>query len=159
MFGGIERESKKLFLVAVEDRTTETLLPIIKKFIKPGMKIISDCWKSYDCLGREGYLHGTVNHSVEFVNSETGDHTNTIESTWRAVKRSLPRSGSTKGLYDSYFSEFIFRRRYLEEEEDKFLAFLRQVKRIYPCEKVSERCATLVQRVPLAEIQSPDLFD
>ena len=80
VFGGIERESKKLFLTAVPDQSAATLIPIIKKFILPGTKIISHCWKSYDCLRTEGYVHGTVNHSVEFVNSVTGDHTNTIES-------------------------------------------------------------------------------
>ena len=131
VFGGIERDSKKLFMVTVPDRSAATLIPIIKSYIIPGTKVLSDCWKSYDKLAEEGYIHGTVNHSVEFVNSETGDHTQTIESTWRAVKRSLPRSGSTKALYDSYFAEFIFRRHYLEEKDDKFLAFLEQVKRIY----------------------------
>ena len=95
VFGGIERENKKLFLTTVPDRSSATLIPIIKKFILPGTKIISDCWKSYDCLRTEGYVHGTVNHLVEFVNSVAGDHTNTIESTWRAVKKSLPKSGAT----------------------------------------------------------------
>ena len=79
VFGGIERESKKLLVTTVTDRSSATLIPIIKKFILPGSKIISDCWKSYDCLSKEGYSHGTVNHSVEFVNSEMGDYTNTIE--------------------------------------------------------------------------------
>ena len=70
---------------------------------------MSDCWKSYSTLEQEGYIHGVVNHSIEFLNSDTGDHTQTIESTWRAVKRSLPRSGTVKDFYDSYFAEFIFK--------------------------------------------------
>ena len=110
VFGGIERGDRgNCFMVTVEDRSAATLIPIIKKYILPGSKIMSDCWKAYDCLENEGYIHGTVNHSIEFINSETGDHTQSIESTWRAVKKSLPRSGSTKGMYDSYFAEFIFR--------------------------------------------------
>uniref|UniRef100_A0A1X7T990 ISXO2-like transposase domain-containing protein n=1 Tax=Amphimedon queenslandica TaxID=400682 RepID=A0A1X7T990_AMPQE len=55
---------------------------------------MSDCWKAYSKLEQLGYKDGTVNHSVEFVNSETGDHTQTIESTCRSVKASLPLYGT-----------------------------------------------------------------
>jgi len=88
VFGGIERDSNppKCFFVSVPDRSAATLVPIIKRFILPGTTILSDCWKAYSCLRDEGYLHETVNHSVEFV-SETGAHTNGIESRWNAVKK------------------------------------------------------------------------
>jgi len=55
IFGGYERESKKLFIECVPDRSAETLLAIIKKWIKPGTTIMSDCWKAYNCLQAEGY--------------------------------------------------------------------------------------------------------
>ena len=51
----------------VEDRTAATLILIIKQYFFPGTKVMSDCWKSYDRLKEKGYIHGTVNHSVEFV--------------------------------------------------------------------------------------------
>ena len=141
-------------MTTVPDRSSATLTPNIKQFILPGTKVISDCWKSYDCLSKEGYIHGTVNHSIEFVNSETNDHTNTIESTWRAVKRSLPRSGSTKGLYDSYFAEFIFRRHYLEGKNDIFLAFLDEVKRIYMPRKTTTTVLPREVLAPIAKTRS-----
>ena len=89
-------------MVSVEDKTAATLIPIIKRYILPGTKVMSDCWKSYERLEEGGYIHGTVNHSLEFVNSEAGDHTKNIESTWRAVKRLLPRSGTVKHHYNSF---------------------------------------------------------
>ena len=49
-----------------------------------------------------------MNHSKEFVTSETGDDTQSIESTWTAVKRSLPRSGTQKDFYKSYLLSFFF---------------------------------------------------
>ena len=128
-FGFLERESRRCFMVTVNDRSADALIPLIKKYILPGTKVISDCWKAY-CSLEEG-VYGTVNHSIEFVNSETGDHTQTIESTWRAVKRSLPRSETVKSLYESYFAEFIFRRKYLEDSEDKFFALLEQIAMIH----------------------------
>lgn len=57
IFGGVERESGKCFLIPVEFRDKETLLTIIKQWILPGTTIISDCWKvcQYNYLGY-GYL-------------------------------------------------------------------------------------------------------
>jgi len=45
IFGGIERESGLCFLVPVERRDKGTLLSLIKDWILPGTRIISDCWK------------------------------------------------------------------------------------------------------------------
>ena len=106
VFGCIEKhgENPGMFLETVTDRSSNTLIPIIKKWVKRGTIIHSDCWKSYDCLVREGYGHLTVNHSIQFKNPETGACTNRIESTWRAVKQSLGKSGTRKCLYDTYFS-------------------------------------------------------
>ena len=89
IFGGVEEESRKCFLVPVEDRSEATLLPFIQKWIEPGTLIVSDCWKSYSNLEKNGYFHQTVNHSKEFVNEE-GFHTNKIEGHWRHMKVSLP---------------------------------------------------------------------
>ena len=86
VFGGIERESKKCFFEIVEDRSANTLIPIIKRYVKPGSIILSDCWKAYSSLKEEGYTRLTVNHSVTFKNKENGACTNLTESTWNAVK-------------------------------------------------------------------------
>jgi len=58
VFGGIERDSNppKCFFVTVQDRTAETLIGLIERWIKPGTKILSDCWKSYATLESEGYI-------------------------------------------------------------------------------------------------------
>ena len=115
-----------MFFATVEDRSAQTLIPLIKRWIRPGTKILSDCWKSYASLQEEGYLHETVNHSVTFV-SETGVHTNTIESRWLSLKKSLPKYGTTKGLYESYLAEYCIRRKYLDTAEDSFLKLIAKV--------------------------------
>lgn len=149
VFGGIERESKRCFFEVVEDRSAATLIPLIKKYIRPGTTILSDCWKAYSSLSSEGYLHLTVNHSIEFKNKETGACTNQIKSTWNAVKRSLPKSGTQKHLYDSYLVEYCIRKKYLKETDDKFITFLELIKRVYSCKK----------RSPLTEVVAPSLHD
>ena len=132
VFGGIEREWKNSsFACDVDDRSAATLIPIILRWIKPGTTIISDCWNAYSSLGHNGYTHLTVNHSLNFVDPTTGAHTNTIESTWRTLKSSLPKSGTEKHLYTSYFVEYALRKRFLNSANDKFLKFLDLVSAIY----------------------------
>ncbi len=50
VFGGVERDSGKCFLIPVEDRTANTLIEAILKWIKPNTVIYSDCWKSYNTI-------------------------------------------------------------------------------------------------------------
>jgi transposase-like protein len=76
VFGGVERETGNTFLVPVKDRTTDTLMAVIRDWIEPGTTVISDCWGAYHGLGSQGYTYQTVNHSIEFVDPTTGAHTN-----------------------------------------------------------------------------------
>ncbi|XP_073816087.1 uncharacterized protein [Musca autumnalis] len=110
-FGGVERGSNNSFMFPVEDRTRDTLLPLIKKYIKPESIIISDCWRAYKTLSKEEYTHHQVNHSENFVDPQTGYHTNTMEGLWRHLKRSVPEYNPgqlydpTKSLADSEFEK------------------------------------------------------
>jgi transposase-like protein len=115
IFGMIERDNDpfKCGLIAVADRSELTLRPIIEGKVMPGTLVISDCWKSYCFLNAsDQYTHQTVNHSVEFKNSTTGAHTNTIEGLWNNLRRSLPKYGTRRDLYDGYLAEFIFRKKW-----------------------------------------------
>ena len=79
VFGGSETQNRtKMFMVPVPDRTSETFINLIEKYIEKGSVIVSDCWKSYENLGEVGYKHLTVNHSLNFKDPETGAHTNII---------------------------------------------------------------------------------
>lgn len=108
VFGGICRQTRRFFMVPVENRTSNTLLAIIKEKILPGTTIISDCWKAYDCLGNEGYQHLTVNHSVNFVDPDTQAHTNTVERLWRDAKRKVPLCGRRKKHFVGYLARTMF---------------------------------------------------
>lgn len=156
VFGGIERDTKNCFFTCVADRTAETLTEIIKNNIKPGTTIISDCWKAYSKLDQEGFKHLTVNHSVNFVDPETGAHTNTIESTWRALKKSLPKHGTTKVLYDSYFAQYCVRKKYLTGL-DPFLQFLELIGKIYNVNEVKDTlvCDKVKEKTPKEKPQIP----
>ncbi|GFS59636.1 mitotic-spindle organizing protein 2A [Trichonephila clavipes] len=88
-------------------------LSVIKEWEVPGSVLISDCWKTYDCLSsHDGYQHLQVNHSLTFKDPETGAHTNPIEGTWSAIKRSLRNlAAHVEGEFDHYLAEYMWRRR------------------------------------------------
>jgi transposase-like protein len=86
VFGGVERETGKTFVVPVPDRTADTLMAVIDTWIETGTTVTSYCWRAYRDLDAEGYTHRTVNRNTGFVDERTGAHTNTIESMWRHVK-------------------------------------------------------------------------
>ena len=55
--------------------------------------------------------HHTVNHSVGFIDHDTGIHTNHLEGTNFAIKRSVPIRNRTISSLPLYLLEFVWRRK------------------------------------------------
>jgi transposase-like protein len=94
----------------VEGTTSGQLIPIIRANINKEAFIVSDEWKVYAALGKEYWMHQTVNHSIgEYVRGIV--HTNTVEGFYSIFKRGM------KGVYQHckekhlhrYLAEFDFR--------------------------------------------------
>jgi len=130
VFGGIERNVNKCFIVPVSNRSTETLLPIIKQFVAPGSIIYTDKWRAYDILSNENYRHFSVNHSSNFVDPQTGVHTQNIERLWREMRSNIPRYGTRDYHYIHYLSKFLFKRLYNYDE--RIDAFFKIMSTMYP---------------------------
>ena len=62
----------------VEDRKKETLLPCYQELVLSGSAIVSDCWATYKYLEAKGFQHLNVNHSLNFVDPETGAYNNSM---------------------------------------------------------------------------------
>lgn len=131
VFGGVERTTGKFFLVPVEKRDKETLIPIIQKYILPGTTIISDCLAAYDELKDIGFDHYTVNHSENFVDPITGAHTNQIKGLWRHAKHRMPQYRRKKEDYYGYLAKFMFISKARKENKQPFIVFLSEASRIY----------------------------
>ena len=114
VFGAVERGSQKALLFRVPDRTRDTLVHrLITTHILPGTVIYSDQFTPYIPLNQLGYIHLSVNHSKNFVDPDSGAHTNTIEGLWALVKKKLKSMSGT--LYEhlpSYFDEFMWFRNF-----------------------------------------------
>ena len=124
VFGATEKHTRKAFLQIVDRRDRKTLLPIIKEHVASGSTIYSDGWGAYYTLSGEGYIHDTVNHSVEFK-SESGCCTNTIEGLWGNVKLKIKKM---KGIYPDHLQaildEYVYRYRYGHTNGDVYLRLL-----------------------------------
>nr|XP_012146050.1 PREDICTED: uncharacterized protein LOC105663194 [Megachile rotundata] len=131
IFGGIERVTRKVFIVPVENRRSETLLTLITKYIAPRSIIYSDCWRGYTALENDNnYVHKTVNHSENFVDPNTNVHTQNIERLWRELRSNIPRFGTREYHYNHYIAEFLFKRVYAF---DKLIdAFFEIMSKLYP---------------------------
>jgi transposase-like protein len=101
--GGIERtEQKRFFLVPVANRNAQTLEAIIRTYVHAGSIIHTDMWRGYGvAIENIGNLeHYQVNHSANFVDPDTGVHTNTIEGKWSSLKRQIPIRKRTEQLIE-----------------------------------------------------------
>ena len=133
IFGGVCRETRECFLVVVPDRSAETLLNEIGKNIAPGSTIYSDCWRAYKTneLKQAGYQHLTVNHKYNFVDPETGAHTQTVERMWGSAKwRNKKHNGTARHHLKSYLSEFMCRQ--LCNEKDFFEWIVEKIAELWP---------------------------
>jgi transposase-like protein len=106
VFGGVEKGSGRTFLETVNDRSAETLIELIKKWIRPGTTVVTDCWAAYRSLPDEGFTHLSVNHSITFVDEDTGAHTNTMESTSKHVKATL-NPYTRKVAYEFFLADYV----------------------------------------------------
>jgi ISXO2-like transposase domain len=118
VFGGVERwtPARRIFVCSVENRNSETLNNLIRRHIRLGSLIYTDCWRAYNSvvLRDLGYDHGTVNHELYYVDPVTGVCTNTIEGTWWAIKATT----SSRRRNDKFLQEdlivFTWKRKHEE---------------------------------------------
>jgi transposase-like protein len=126
IFGGIERTNeKKSFLKVVHDRTAETLHEIILRHIAPDSIVYTDLWRGYTGISELGVIHGTVNHSQNFVDPNTGVHTNTIEGYWNGLKLQIPSRNRSKKSITNCLLECIWRKR---NKDNLWTSFLHALK-------------------------------
>lgn len=110
VLGMIERKGEVVTRHIV-DRSARSVLPHMKKFVKPGSRVATDEAAAFrPLIERFGFDHETVDHSAkEYVRGDV--HTNTIEAFWANVKRGI--NGTyvwvSKKHLQTYLREFEYR--------------------------------------------------
>jgi transposase-like protein len=109
VIGMIQRDGEVITKV-IPDVKSKTLIPHIENNIEKGSTVSTDELQSYRVLKSKGYQHGKVHHARDqWVNGE--HHTNSIESYWSQLKRSVRSTHihvSRKHL-QKYLNEFEYR--------------------------------------------------
>ena len=110
--GGIERGTRKCFIIPVANRNAQTIATIISKNVHPGTRIITDQWRAYGkaILEMPEIIHTTINHSLNFVDpNDPSVHTQNIESLWSRSKYYLRKKPgiSIEKQYE-YLIQFIW---------------------------------------------------
>jgi transposase-like protein/predicted RNA-binding Zn-ribbon protein involved in translation (DUF1610 family) len=125
---GIASRTGKVKASVVPNVKTLTIQPIINSSVRKGSKVMTDEYNIYNQVARQGYDHEWIRHAVkEYVRGKI--HTNTIESFWSLLKRSLDGTHhvvSPKYL-QTYVDEFVYRWNQRHEESSLFEAMLGQV--------------------------------
>lgn len=107
---GILCRGGKVWAEIVPDVEGRTLLPLIKKRVKPGSVVCTDTWKSYTGVAANGYVHRLVKHQEgEYVHGQ-GNHINGLEGFWGYLKRRLAaKGGIRKERLPLYLAEYVWR--------------------------------------------------
>lgn len=129
VFGLRNRTEARYFVIGRRD--ANTLVPIIQREVQQNSVIHSDEWPAYNRLNQLGYIHDTVNHQENYVDPETGAHTQGIERSWLDAKikilkkmRGVPVAHMQSHL--DYISWKI-----INKNEDLFLKFLSDIRNVY----------------------------
>ncbi len=144
VFGGICREDNSTFFVEVSDRTRETLMTAMQKYIHPDSFIVTDSWRSYEGLTRYGFAyHEMVNHKKGFLSKHDKTiNTQKVERLWRSVKQDITffgrkdQSDEVQGhaiaselAKHGYMAKFI---RPLEQPGLRFERICKDISRVFP---------------------------
>lgn len=121
-WGALERGTNRVIVEMVPNRTELTLGNKIWKYVEEGSAILTDEWGGYQ-PHRDYYKHFTVNHSKYFVHPRCKlIHTNTIEGTWRQLKRKIDHLCNGVRLHNiqSYIDEYFYFKNHAHSKKPSF---------------------------------------
>lgn len=87
---GLLKRGGKVYTQMIVDCKRDTLMPIIRRRVKPDSVVYSDTFASYSTLSAEGYHHVRIDHGQALA-APDGRHINGIENFWNQAKRHLRR--------------------------------------------------------------------
>lgn len=110
VFGMLDNNGK-LFTTHIEKTEGDVVKPLIRKHIDPNAAIVTDQHGAYAGLAKEFPNHYVVYHNRKNYVTDSGHHTNSIESVWATFKRGyigVYHYMSPKHL-NRYCQEFAYR--------------------------------------------------
>ena len=108
---GLLKRGGKVYALPTTDTREKTLLPIIRRKIRPDSVVYTDGHPSYNVLDVSEFHHVRINHAEHFANGRK--HINGIENFWNQAKRWLSRyNGIPRRSFPLFLKEVQFRFNY-----------------------------------------------
>ena len=105
---GLLKRGGKVFVLPIPDAKAHTLMPIIRRKIKPDSIVYTDTFRSYNVLDVSEFKHRRINHSKHFAQRQ--NHINGIENFWNQAKRVLRKyNGIPRKHFLLFLKECEFR--------------------------------------------------
>lgn len=79
----------RVFAKVIPNKESATLIPIICSQVAANSTIWTDEHRSYSCLSRFNFQHGTVCHKYNFINHDNNVNTQAVESFNNLIKRKI----------------------------------------------------------------------
>lgn len=95
--------------MVIPDRTSRTVIPLIRENVQAGTAVYTDDMTGYNPLSNE-FTHGVVDHANKYVDGRI--HTNSLENFWSGLKRTI------SGTYVAVEPFHLFR--YLDEQSFRY---------------------------------------
>lgn len=113
---GILKRGGKVYTQVIGNTKTDTLMPIIRRKIKPDSIVYTDSYRSYNALDVSEFKHYRINHSALFADGK--NHINGIENFWNQAKRVLRKyNGIPAKQFYWFLKETEFRFNYGSHKE------------------------------------------
>ena len=108
---GLLKRGGKVYTMILSDTKSTTLMPIIRRKIRPDSIVYTDSYRSYNVLDVSEFKHYRINHSKLFADKQ--NHINGIENFWNQAKRWLRRyNGIPRKHFYLFLKEAEFRFNY-----------------------------------------------
>jgi transposase-like protein len=117
----------RVFASVISDKTSATMIPIICSQVAPNSIIWTDEHRSYSCLSSFNFIHNTVCHKYQFVNSLNGVNTQAVESFNNCIKYEIK---NRKGIYTQDRNEFLKEVCWLFNNKDNLIAQIFNIMKI-----------------------------
>lgn len=146
LFGGVERGSKKHFIVPLVGPLGEadgaTLIPLIQRYIRPGSTIISAPCGAEDTLRGLDYTFRSTQPSEHPASTSRSDvHTRNIERLWKGLKEWVKQPGVRGRSLLQHLSRHLFLKAHTHSEV--LHAFFTTAGQLYPPQSDQHRSLSL----------------
>ena len=101
---------EKVRYFRVKDRTSGTVIPLIKKYVSSGSLVWTNGFSTYKALEEHGYQPQTVDHLKNYVDPYTQAHIQAVERSWIEAKEMYRRIRGNRRMLQSHLDEIAYRK-------------------------------------------------